>query len=92
MLATDVIKRPLLTEKSTFNMNELRQYTFIVDRKATKLDVKAAVESLYKVKVTKVNTMVRKGEHKALRYGIVKESETKKAIVTLGEGQAIELF
>lgn len=92
MLATDVIKRPLLTEKSTFNMNELRQYTFIVDRKATKVDIKSAVESLYKVKVTKVNTMVRKGEYKALRYGIVQESETKKAIVTLGEGQAIELF
>jgi len=92
LLATDVIKHPLLTEKSTFAMNERRQYTFLVDRRATKTDIKAAVQALYKVKVTGVNTQVRKGEARNLRYGKVVLADTKKAIVTLKEGDAIELF
>jgi large subunit ribosomal protein L23 len=92
LLPTDVIKHPLLTEKSTFAMNERRQYTFLVDRRATKTDIKDAVQSLYKVKVTGVNTQVRKGASRAMRYGLVVEPETKKAVVTLKEGDAIELF
>ncbi|QYU68402.1 50S ribosomal protein L23 [Leptolyngbya sp. 15MV] len=92
MLAVDVIKRPLLTEKSTYSMNELRQYAFVVDKRATKRDIRAAVESLYKVKVTGVNTMNRKGRARATRFGLVQEPTTKKAIVTLAEGQTIELF
>lgn len=92
MLATDVIKHPILTEKSTFGMNERRQYTFAIDRRATKTDVQKAVEELYKVKVSKVNTQVRKGRAKQYRYGLVQGTSSKRAIVTLAEGQAIELF
>jgi large subunit ribosomal protein L23 len=92
MLHSDVIKHPLLTEKSTFAMNERRQYTFLVDRRATKTDIKDAVQSLYKVKVTGVNTQVRKGAARVMRYGKIVEPETKKAVVTLKEGDAIELF
>ena len=92
MLPTNVIKRPILTEKSTFSMNERGQYAFVVDVHARKDDIKRAVEELYKVKVVGVNTQVRKGKQRRLRYGLVTESTTKKATVRLAEGQTIELF
>jgi len=92
MLATDVIKKPILTEKSTFDMNERNRYTFEVDRRATKTDIKDAVESLYNVKVDGVATQVRKGKARRMRYGYVQEASTKKATVRLAEGQSIELF
>ena len=87
-----VIKRPILTEKSTFAMNERGQYAFEVDPRATKVDVKRAVEELYKVKVVGVNTQNRKGKQRRLKYGLVKEPTTKKATVRLAEGQTIDLF
>jgi len=92
MLATNVIKRPILTEKSTFGMNEQGRYTFLVDRRARKDDIKSAVERLYGVKVVSVNTQVRKGKNRRLKYAWVSESKTKKAMVRLVEGQTIELF
>lgn len=92
MQAHYVIKQPILTEKSTFAMNERGQYTFLVDKRATKDQIKKAVEELYKVKVVGVNTQVRKGKQRRLRYGLVVEPTTKKAVVRLAEGQTIELF
>lgn len=92
MEALYVIRKPLLSEKSTFGMNEQGRYAFLVDRRATKTEIKAAVESLYGVKVAGVNTQVRKGKTRKLRYGPVTEPETKKATVRLQEGQKIELF
>lgn len=92
MLATDVLKHPILTEKSTYAMNERRQYTFLVDKRATKTDIKAAVEQIYKVNVTGVNTITQKYGARQYRHGLVQPAPTKKAIVTLKEGQAIELF
>jgi large subunit ribosomal protein L23 len=92
MLVTDVIKRPLLTEKSTFAQNELNKYAFVVDVKATKDDIKKAIETLYKVKVEKVNTNIRRASTRRLRYGTVFGKFTKKAVVSLKEGQRIELF
>ena len=92
MEAHYVIKQPILTEKSTFTMNERAQYAFLVDPRATKDDIKKAIESLYKVKVVGVNTQVRKGKHRRLKYGLTTEPTTKKATVRLAEGQAIELF
>ena len=89
---TDIIKAPLLTEKTTFGMNELGHYSFIVDRRATKDEIKAAIESLYKVSVTSVNTTIKKHKAKRYRTGIVVPMDTKKAIVTLKEGDKIELF
>lgn len=92
MNAIYVIKKPLLTEKSTEAMNEESRYTFVVDRRASKDQIKRAVQDLYGVKVTGVTTQVRKGRERRLRYGWVKSSETKKATVRLAEGQTIELF
>jgi len=87
-----VIRRPLLTEKGTWGMNEQGRYVFEVDPRASKKEIKAAVEKLYKVRVEKVNTQVRKGKHRRYKYGITQEPKVKKAIVRLHEGDQIELF
>ena len=87
-----VIKRPILTEKSTFAMNERGQYSFLVDSRASKPEIKKAIEEIYKVKVIGINTQVRKGKQRRLRYGLTLEPTTKKATVRLAEGQTIELF
>ena len=92
MDATYVIKKPILTEKSTTAMNEEARYTFLVDRRASKTEIKSAVESIYGVKVVGVTTQVRKGRERRLRYGWVTEKVIKKATVRLAEGQTIELF
>lgn len=92
MHATQIIKKPILTEKSTFGMGELNTYTFLVDRTATKDDIKAAIESIYNVKVAGVRTQMRKGKLRRLKYGYQQEKPTKKALVRLAEGQAIELI
>ncbi|MEO1007125.1 MAG: 50S ribosomal protein L23 [Planctomycetota bacterium] len=92
MHPSQVIKKPIITEASTQTMADDNRYTFLVDRRATKTDVKHAVESLYGVKVTGINTQVRKGKVRRLRYGYVQEAATKKAIVRLNEGQTIDLF
>ncbi|MEM8757085.1 MAG: 50S ribosomal protein L23 [Planctomycetota bacterium] len=91
MDAAYVVKKPILTEKSTAAMEE-GKYTFLVDRTATKVDVKRAIEQLYGVKVEGVATQVRKGKVRRYRYGYSTEASTKKATVTLAEGAAIELF
>ncbi len=92
MMVSHVLKKPLVTEKSTFDMNERNRYAFVVDRRATKDDIKRAVETVYDVKVEAVSTMRRKGGSRRLRYGWVNEGITKKAIVRLREGDTIDLF
>ena len=92
MKSIDVIKRPLITEKGTWGMNEQNRYAFVVNPKATKVEIKRAVEELYKVKVERVNTQTRKGEHRRFKYGMRQESTTKLATVRLAEGSTIELF
>ncbi len=92
MKSIDVIKRPLITEKGTWGMNEQNRYAFVVNPRATKVDIKRAVEELYNVKVERVNTQTRKGEHRRFKYGIRRESTTKLATVRLAEGSTIELF
>lgn len=88
---TYIIKRPVLTEKSTAAMQD-NTYTFEVDRRASKDEIKAAVEDLYGVKVLGVRTSVHKARRRRYRYGVVDGKKTKKAMVSLPEGQAIELF
>lgn len=88
----DVIKRPIVTEKGTFAMNEQNRYTFQVDPRATKNDIKAAIETLYKVKVEKVNTLTRRGKFRRMKFGLTQTPSTKTAIVRLKEGSTIELF
>jgi len=86
----DVIRRPVITEKSTM-VSEHNQVIFVVADTATKADVKAAVEELFKVKVTAVNTMNRKGKKKRFRGIAGRQSDTKRAIVTLAEGQMLDV-
>jgi large subunit ribosomal protein L23 len=86
----DVIVAPVITEKSTL-VSDNNQVVFKVAPKATKPEIKAAVEALFKVKVTAVNTIVRKGKTKRFRGTIGRQSDIKKAIVTLAEGQSIDV-
>ena len=92
MEAHYTIKRPLVTEKGTYVMNEQGRYTFEVDPHASKTDIATAVESLYKVKVEKVNTLTRRGKFRRMKFGLTQMSCTKTAIVRLKKGDAIELF
>jgi large subunit ribosomal protein L23 len=86
----DVIRAPVITEKSTM-AGENNQYTFKVSNQSTKQDIKIAVETLYKVKVEKVNTINVKGKVKRFRGRIGKRSDVKKAIVRLASGEKIDL-
>jgi len=91
----DVLRRPLVTEKSNFQSSKLNQYTFEVPLAATKMQIKDAVESLFDVSVERVNVInlpakrTRRARSRRLR---VRRSAMKKAVVTLAEGQSIESF
>lgn len=89
-----VIIRPIDTEKTRYQADELRQYTFEVDRRANKIDVKRAIEAIFGVKVVTVNVMnmPAKITRRRGRRGIVRAPQWRKAIVTLAEGQRLELF
>lgn len=86
----DVIVSPIVTEKST-RLSEQNKVMFNVRLDAGKQDIKSAVEALFNVKVTSVNTLVRLGKQKRFRNTMGKLSDTKKAIITLAEGQTINL-
>ena len=86
----DVIVSPVVTEKST-SASEHNQVVFNVARKASKPEIKAAIEALFGVKVTGVNTLVRKGKVKRFRGRVGQQSDVKKAVVTLAEGQSIDI-
>ena len=87
-----VIRRPMVTEKSTRQKEESRQYVFEVHRDANKIEIQSAVERLFKVKVLQVRTSNVLGKVKRLgrRYG--KRPDWKKAIITLREGDRIDFF
>ena len=89
-ISYDVIKSLLQSEKST-NMMELNKYTFSVANRANKVEIKKAVEDIYKVKVLNVNTLKMHGKKKRVRYILGKKPDWKKAVVTLKEGQKIEM-
>jgi large subunit ribosomal protein L23 len=86
----DVIVSPAITEKSTV-ASEHNQVIFNVAKKASKPEIKAAVEALFGVKVTAVNTLVRKGKLKRFRGTVGRQSDFKKAIVTLADGHSIDV-
>lgn len=88
--AYDVILSPVITEKATM-LSEANQVVFKVAPKATKTEIKSAVEQLFKVKVTAVNTIVRKGKNKVFKGRRALLSDTKRAIVTLAEGHSIDV-
>jgi large subunit ribosomal protein L23 len=88
--AYDVIVAPVITEKATL-ASEANQVIFKVNRQATKTEIKASIESLFKVKVKAVNTIVRKGKQKAFKGVKAVLSDTKRAVVTLEEGHSIDV-
>jgi large subunit ribosomal protein L23 len=92
MKPTQVIRRPLVTEKNTFLSNEFNRYGFEVDPKATKDQIKAAVQSLYNVRVVGVNTQTRKGELKRNKFGYFRKGHHKRAMVRIHPEDKIELF
>jgi large subunit ribosomal protein L23 len=85
-----IILQPVITEKSTRN-SEFNQVTFKVTNDATKPEIKQAVEMLFRVKVKAVNTLNQKGKVKRFKGRIGRRSDTKKAIVTLAEGQSVDV-
>lgn len=87
-----IIKRPIITEKSTMLKELANKLVFEVDRRANKIEIKKAVETVFKVKVHKVHTINMKG--KRIRYGrfVSRKPDWKKAVVTLAEGERVEYF
>ena len=90
--AHQIIKRPLITEKSTRQKEEGNQIAFVVDPKAGKIQIRQAVEKLFKVKVLSVRTLNVSGKKKRLGRFLGRKSDWKKAIVKLREGDRIEFF
>ncbi len=86
----ELIRAPLVTEKTTL-LSEFNQVSFRVPLNATKPEIKAAVEDLFKVSVMAVNTLRQKGKVKRFRGQLGKRVDTKKAVVTLAEGQSIDI-
>lgn len=87
-----IIKRPLVTEKSTSARDEANTYIFEVDKRANKIEIGNAVEKIFKVKVVDVRTMNMNGKKKRMGRILGQKSDWKKAIVTLAEGNTIEIF
>ena len=91
MTAYDIIKRPIITEQSMAD-TEMKRYTFEVAKNANKIEIAKAVEEIFGVKVVRVNTLTVKPKTKRVRYVAGKTRSWKKAIVTLAEGDTIEVF
>lgn len=88
----DVLLAPVISEKSYGCVERDNKYTFLVDLKANKTEIKIAVEKVFEVSVLSVNTSRREGKRKRTRSGFGKRNDTKRAVVTLAEGDTIELF
>jgi len=86
----DLIVSPVITEKATI-ASDSNQFVFKVRREATKPQIKAAIEKLFDVKVTAVNTLLRKGKSKVFRGMRGKQQDVKKAVVTLADGYRIDV-
>ena len=87
--AFDIIKKPITTEKST-NLQQFNQYSFIVDKNSNANEIKQAIEKIFKVKVIKINTSILRGKVKSFKGTHGFRKDTKKAIVTLKEGNTID--
>lgn len=87
-----VVKKPLITEKNEWRREKLNQYTFLVDKMANKVQIKKAVEKIFEVKVAKVRTSNCTGHPKRIRFTRGQTPSWKKAIVTLVEGDRIDIM
>ena len=96
MKLSDVLIKPILSEKANKQSEKMNRYTFVVDRKANKLEIKKAVEEFYGIQVADVNTLVMpsKAKSRNTKSGIVsgRKGAKKKAIVTVAEGETIDLY
>ena len=92
MIDYDLIKRPLITEKTSVQKEVSNQVTFEVDRRANRVEIKKAIEKIFKVNVVSVRTMQVKGKRKQRGRIIGKRRDWKKAVVTLRPGERIEFF
>ena len=88
----DIIFEPIVSEKSYDLIEDTNTYTFIVDRRANKTEIKQAVGSIFDVTVVSVNTMNRKGKLKRTGYVLGKRKDTKRALVKLADGDKIDIF
>jgi large subunit ribosomal protein L23 len=88
----DIIFEPIVSEKSYDLIEDTNTYTFVVDRRANKTEIKQAVASIFDVKVLSVNTMNRKGKLKRTGYVLGKRKDTKRALVKLADGDKIDIF
>jgi len=88
----DIIIKPVVSEKSYGLIDENNKYTFLVRPTANKTQVKIAVEKIFGVKVTSVNTINRQGKRKRTKAGFGKRPDTKRAVVSLAEGDKIDIF
>ena len=87
----DVVLRPVISEKS-YGLLDGNKYTFIVAPDANKTEIKIAIEKIFGVKVTDVNTINRKGKRKRTKFGYGTRNDSKRAVVSLAEGDRIEIF
>jgi large subunit ribosomal protein L23 len=87
----DILVAPVISEKS-YGLLDQNKYTFIVRPTANKTEIKIAVEKVFNVKVTDVNTLNRQGKRRRTRYGWGQRASTKRAIVTVADGQRIDIF
>lgn len=95
-MAKQVLIKPVISEKADMLSNQKQQYTFVVDRRANKIEIRKAIEEFYQVTVDSVNTMVMpaKAKNRNTRAGLIRgrQSAYKKAIVTLAAGEEINLY
>lgn len=89
--AHDIIIKPVVSEKS-YALSDMGQYTFVVAPDANKVQIKQAIEKIFNVKVTNVNTLNRPGKRVRTRTGYGRRVNQKRAIVTVAEGQSIDIF
>jgi large subunit ribosomal protein L23 len=87
----EILLAPVVSEKS-YGLLDEGKYTFLVDPRANKTEIKIAVEKVFNVKVTSVNTLNRPGKRKRTRYGWGSRVDTKRAIVSVADGQRIDIF
>ncbi len=92
MMQYEIIKRPLITEKTNIQKEIANQVTFEVDRRANRIEIRQAVETAFKVKVANIQTMQVKGKIKRRGRFVGKRRDWKKAIVTLMPGERIDFF
>lgn len=92
MIQYDIIRRPLITEKTTIQKETSNQVSFEVNRRANRVEIKKAVEKIFDVRVAGVRTMQIKGKTKRRGRIVGKRKDWKKALVTLGPGERIDFF